>query len=203
MVFDQGAASSRGDAIEPTATYARAAGLPKSRPGMSAAAVPAEPDESQGVPKRQRDLQACVSMLLAPASGAVPVEKRAHRRFPFRRPIGVTPINNGTGRPDRLKSFSAFGIDISTSGICFLGRQLVPARKAMLSLEGPDGNTVYILFEPRWVRFTRGGWYQTGGRLLEVLPPDREAPPHLRLLEAPPDIDELCENSRHPRGKTL
>ncbi len=141
-------------------------------------------------------------MLLSAGSGVnVPVEKRAHRRFPFRRALVVTPINNGTGRPDRVKSFSAFGIDISANGVCFLGRQLVPARKAVLGVEGPNGQMVHMLFEPRWVRFTRGGWYQTGGRLLEVLPPDNEPPPNLRLLETPPELDELCENSRHTHLK--
>ena len=154
--------------------------------------------------RRQRELQACVSMLSSAGSGVtVPVEKRAHRRYPFRRALVVTPITNGTGRPDRAKSFPAFGIDISSSGVCFLGRQLVPARKAVLSVDGPDGEMVHVLFEPRWVRFTRGGWYQTGGRLLEVLPPDTEPAPNLRLLETPPDLDELCENSRHSHLKSL
>jgi hypothetical protein len=161
---------------------------------------PTEPACSE----RRRNLQACIAWLLESGSGDhVPVEKRAHRRFPFRKPITVTPVNNHSGRPDRLKSFSAFGIDISTCGICFLARHLVPARKAVLSAEGPSGELVTLLFEPRWVRFTRGGWYQTGGRLVEVLPEEKEPFLAVRLVDAPPELDELCENSRHSHLKPL
>jgi hypothetical protein len=102
-----------------------------------------------------------------------------------------------------MKSFSAFGIDISTSGICFLARQLVPARKAVLSAEGPNGELATLLFEPRWVRFTRGGWYQTGGRLVEVLPEEQEPFIAVRLVDTPPELDELCENARHSHRKPL
>jgi hypothetical protein len=107
-------------------------------------------------------------------------------------------VSNATGRPDQFKSFPAFGIDISSTGICFLARQLVPVRKAVLSLEGPGEKTVALLFEPRWVRFTRGGWYQTGGRLLEVMAEDNDIMPVLRLMEPPAELLDLCENSRHP-----
>jgi hypothetical protein len=126
------------------------------------------------------------------------VEKRAHRRFPFRRPITITPVSNATGRPDQFKSFPAFGIDISATGICFLARQLVPVRKAVLSMEGPGDKTVALLFEPRWVRFTRGGWYQTGGRLLEVMSEDKDVMPVLRFMDPPTELLDLCENARHP-----
>ncbi len=147
--------------------------------------------------RRQRDLTACVAWLLNSAGNNAPVEKRVHRRFPYRKPISVTPINNTTGRPDSARCFPAFGIDISSNGICLLARQLVPARNAVLSLEGPGQKAVSILFEPRWVRFTRGGWYQTGGKLLEVLQEDVAPYPAFRLLEPPPELEELCEKSRH------
>ena len=158
---------------------------------------PAEPRHESNPPRRQ-ELHACIAWLLESESGdRVPVEKRAHRRYSFRKPLTVTPVNNHSGRPDPLKCFPAFGIDISASGICFLARQLVPARKAVLSLEGPCNKTVPVLFEPRWVRFTRGGWYQTGGRLLEVLQDEKDIMPAVRLLDPPPELDELCEKSRH------
>lgn len=147
--------------------------------------------------QRRQELQSCINWLLQTnAPGPLPIEKRAHRRFPFRRPITITPISNATGRPDQFKSFPAFGIDISSTGICFLARQLVPVRNAVLSLEGPDEKTIALLFEPRWVRFTRGGWYQTGGRLLEVLADDQQAMPVMRLMEPPAELFELCENTR-------
>lgn len=147
--------------------------------------------------RRQRDLSACVAWLLDSAGNNAPVEKRVHRRFPYRKPISVTPINNATGRPDSARCFPAFGIDISSTGICLLARQLVPARNAVLSLEGPGQKSVSLLFEPRWVRFTRGGWYQTGGKLLEVLQEDVAPFPAFRLLEPPPELEALCEKSRH------
>ena len=173
---------------------------------------PATPEPKSGTDQphlgacseRRRNLQASVAWLLESGCGDhVPVEKRAHRRFPFRKPITVTPVNNHSGRPDRTKSFSAFGIDISSCGICFLARELVPARKAVLSAEGPNGEMVTLLFEPRWVRFTRGGWYQTGGRLVEVLPQEKEPFLAVRLVDSPPEPEEFCENSRHSQLKPL
>jgi hypothetical protein len=104
----------------------------------------------------------------------------------YRRPIIVTPVDSATGRPDQLRSFPAFGVDISANGVCFVARQLVAARKAVIVCEGPDELMASFLFEPRWVRFTRGGWYHTGGRLLEVLPSDSEPNRMLRLAELPP-----------------
>jgi hypothetical protein len=149
--------------------------------------------------QRRQDLQSCINWLLQVNSPSqLSVEKRSHRRFPFRRPITITPVSNATGRPDQFKSFPAFGIDISSTGICFLARQLVPVRKAVLSLEGPGDKTVALLFEPRWVRFTRGSWYQTGGRLLEVLSEDGDVMPVMRFMEPPTELLDLCENSRHP-----
>ena len=147
-------------------------------------------------PERWREVSACVAMLLESCSNVqVPVEKRSLRRYPFRRPLTITPVETRTGRPDHAKSFAAFGLDISATGIGFLARQLVPARKAVVTCDGPENRPVSILFEPRWVRFTRGGWYQTGGRLLAVLPNESDAPPRLRLLESPPEAeaDEAVE----------
>jgi hypothetical protein len=51
-----------------------------------------------------------------------------------------------------------------------LSRQLVSTRKAVVTCDATGDRQVNLLFEARWVRFTRGGWYQTGGRLLDVLP---------------------------------
>jgi len=180
-----------------------------SEPKANALAAPKPPHGTdqpveRACSERRRNLQSCVAWLLESGlADRIPVEKRAHRRFSFRKPITVTPVNNHSGQPDRLKSFSAFGIDISSCGICFLARQLVPVRKAVLSAEGPSGEIVTLLFEPRWVRFTRGGWYQTGGRLVEVLPEEKEPFLAVRLVDAPPDLEELCENSRHSHLKPL
>ena len=155
---------------------------------------PAVRDRADGPgPQRWRDLQACVATLLEATCGVrVPTEKRTHRRYAFRRPLTITPVNVVSGRPDRTKSFAAFGFDISSAGISFLARQLVPAQRAVVSCDGPGDRPVNLLFEPRWVRFTRGGWYQTGGRLIEVLPDQTAHTPNLRLLETP-DWDELAE----------
>lgn len=142
-------------------------------------------------PRRWRELHTCVAMLLESACGIqVPTEKRSHRRYPFRRPLTITPVIEQSGRPDRVQSFPAFGFDISSAGISFLARQLLPSRKAVVTCDGFDDRPVNLLFEPRWVRFTRGGWYQTGGRLLEVLPDDTVPAPSLRLIDVPPELIE-------------
>ncbi|GEM_PF-1217919 len=146
---------------------------------------------------RARLVQECVGRLMELCgAGVIPAEKRSHRRFPFRISLAITPVNNITGKVDDLKSFAAFGIDLSSNGLCFLARQLVAARRAVVCCQGPDHQPVNLLFEPRWVRFTRGGWYQTGGRLIDVLSDAPAPPPTLRLFEPPPDLDKLTHNVR-------
>ena len=154
--------------------------------------------EEGSATQRRRGLHECVSWLIESESAChLGAEKRSHRRFPFRRPFTVTPISNATGRPDQFRSFPAFGIDISPTGICFIAHHLVPARRALLSLEGPGGKLVGVLFEPRWVRFTRGGWYQTGGRLVELLQENRDVMPVIGFTMPPLEVLDSCERSRH------
>jgi hypothetical protein len=148
-------------------------------------------------PSRSQQVQECVGRLLELCgAGPAPAEKRSHRRFPFRVSLVITPVNNITGKVDDLKSFAAFGIDLSPTGVCFLARQLVAARRAVVSCEGPDRQPTSLLFEPRWVRFTRGGWYQTGGRLLDVVNEAAPPPPTLRLFDMPPDFEQLTHKVR-------
>ena len=152
--------------------------------------APTRPEEIG--PGRWHEVRGCVAMLLEEACGVpVTVEKRASRRYPFRKPLMITPVQNATGKLDRTKSFSAFGIDVSSSGICFLSRQLVSTRKAVVTCDATGDRQVSLLFEARWVRFTRGGWYQTGGRLLNVLPDDHVPTATLTFSEPPPELDEF------------
>jgi hypothetical protein len=143
-------------------------------------------------PQRWKELRNCVAQLLEANCGIqIPAEKRTVRRYVFRRPLTITPVNDHSGRPDFTRSFVAFGIDISSTGIGFLSRRLVPSRKAIVTCDGPEHRPVSLLFEPRWVRFTRGGWYQTGGRLVAALQDEIQAPT-FPGLEVPPDLEDMA-----------
>ena len=145
----------------------------------------ARPQQSQGVPisvprshptsnslesSRQRDLRECVEGLLEVSWGRrVSLDKRLTQRLPFRKPLTITPVADQSEKPEPSRRFAAFGTEISTTGVGFLARQLVPSRSAVITCDGPDSSLIHLLFHARWVRFTRGGWYQVGGRLMRVL----------------------------------
>ena len=142
---------------------------------------------SEGEPQRWRELHRCVAALLEANCGIhISAEKRTHRRFPFHKPLTITPINDKNGRREPSNSFPAFGIDISSLGMGFLSRQLIPTQQAILTCNAAENAFVNMLFEPRWVRFTRGGWYQIGGRLVDVLDDTSSPAPGLRLMDEPP-----------------
>jgi hypothetical protein len=143
-------------------------------------------------PRRWRELHKCVAGLLETNCGIhISAEKRTQRRFPFHKPLTITPINDKSGQPELGNSFGAFGIDLSSVGIGFLARQLIPTQKAILTCNGSEDAFVNLLFEPRWVRFTRGGWYQIGGRLVDVLDDTTSPAPGVRLMEQPPSLDRF------------
>lgn len=137
------------------------------------------------------DLRGAVARLLeSERRMQVPHEKRESRRFVFRKGVVVTPIEDQSGRLSANLAFSGFGCDVSTTGFGFVARQLLPSRRAVVSFHVADAERLHILFDARWVRFTHGGWYQIGGRFIELVP---------RCSE----LDTSCESERKASDEGL
>jgi hypothetical protein len=62
------------------------------------------------------------------------------------------------------------GKDLSERGLGFYHQAPLPYRRAIVTLEDASGRVVSLLMDLSWCRFTRHGWYDSGGRFLKLIP---------------------------------
>jgi hypothetical protein len=99
------------------------------------------------------------------------VERRRETRYPFPCLIHLTPVGVDGVTPEG-ETMVVVGRDLSEHGVGFYHRTALPFRRMIASIECGRGNWIAFLVDLSWCRFTRGGWYESGGRLLQsVLSP--------------------------------
>lgn len=94
-------------------------------------------------------------------------ERRRDKRFAFPRPIHLTPVDD-TDRPVG-ETIVVLGKHLSEGGLDFYHEAPLPYRRAVASIETGAGQWVSLSMVLTWCRFTRHGWYENGGRFLEVV----------------------------------
>lgn len=94
------------------------------------------------------------------------LERRRDERFPFPRPLRVTPTDD-EGRPVD-EPLMAAGKQISERGLGFFHAQPLPHRSVAVALERRDGTSVSFLLRLRWCRFLGHGLYESGGYFLRT-----------------------------------
>lgn len=99
----------------------------------------------------------------------VPVERRREIRHPFPHLIQLTPVGRDGITPEG-ESVVVAGKDISEHGLGFFHPKPLPYRRMIVSIETPNEQWVSFLVDLRWCRFTRQGWYESGGRFLKPAP---------------------------------
>jgi hypothetical protein len=82
------------------------------------------------------------------------------------------------------------GKQLSENGLGFFHQQPLPYRRMIVSLDQGRGQWLGLIIDLSWCRFTKFGWYESGGRLLEVVTsPLNTAPmyaaPQLNVLREP------------------
>jgi hypothetical protein len=113
------------------------------------------------------DARAQVWSLLA---GMYPpgTERRRDQRYPFPRLFVLTPVD-----PETLARMgppvTAAGKHLSESGVSFYHPDPLPHRWVIASVENGEGHTLNFLVDLDWCRFTRQGWYESGGRFLKAI----------------------------------
>lgn len=113
----------------------------------------------------RRQVWTLLSGLYPPAR---PVERRCEQRFAFPHLIYLTPAD--TGCVDVHESVVVIGKCLSEHGLGFFHQHPIAHRYVIASLEAHDGRWFAFLVDLRWCRFTHHGWYDSGGRLLQVVP---------------------------------
>jgi hypothetical protein len=96
------------------------------------------------------------------------LEKRHENRYPFPYLIHLTPVAEDGITPEG-KSIAVVGKHLSNRGLGFYHPKPVPYRRMIASLEC-NGHWLGFLIDIRWCRFTKQGWYESGGRFLQSVP---------------------------------
>jgi hypothetical protein len=96
------------------------------------------------------------------------LERRHESRYAFPYLIHVTPVADD-GISPQGESTVVVGKHISERGLGFYHPKPLPYRRMIVSLEF-NGHWLGFLIDLRWTRFTKQGWYESGGRLLQLAP---------------------------------
>lgn len=98
------------------------------------------------------------------------VERRSEQRYPYPCLITLWPMDVN-GRVPTGPPMTVVGKHLSERGLGFFHPQPLAARLVIVSLEKVDGRTFSFLLDVHRCRFTRQGWYESGGRLLAAVNP--------------------------------
>jgi hypothetical protein len=96
-------------------------------------------------------------------------ERRADQRFPYPSLLYLTPVAEN-GYDPVGESVVVVGKHLSERGVGFYYREPLPYRRMIASLELPQNQWAGFLIDITWCRFTQHGWYDSGGRFIQVVP---------------------------------
>lgn len=136
------------------------------------------------------DVSQRVSTLIAALypQGAL-VDRRREQRYPYPHLVYLTPLAEDGVTPHG-DNIVVSGKQLSENGLGFFHQQPLPHRRMIVSLDQGRGQWLGFIIDLSWCRFTKFGWYESGGRLLEVVTSPLNtastyAAPQLNLVRAP------------------
>lgn len=95
-------------------------------------------------------------------------ERRNGHRAQFTELIQLTPLDEET-QEAAGETHSVQGRDLSLHGASFIHQEPLPFRTVGLTFDLPSGARATIILRLTWCRFTRQGWYESGGRFLKPI----------------------------------
>ena len=129
--------------------------------------MPGTPVTEAAAPKWD-SLQEQVRFLLAEGyPWGEDLRRRAQRRYPYPQLIFVTPVDED-GRSAE-ETFVCCCKDLSARGVGLFHPQPLESRRVILTFSRMAEQNVSLLAVLDWCRFTRHGWYESGGRLLRAV----------------------------------
>lgn len=109
-----------------------------------------------------------VQRVLAAAVAKPSVQRREHQRVPYPTLIKLEPVDPATLEVQD-HPVVVVGKHLSEQGIGFFHRDPMPHRFLAAVLELDGGTSIRLLINVSWCRFTRHGWYESGGKFIRVL----------------------------------
>jgi hypothetical protein len=95
------------------------------------------------------------------------IERRRDNRYPFPCLIHLTPVCDDDVTPNG-EPVVVVGKQLSERGFSFYHRDPIAHRRMIASLESKRGHWLAFLIDLSWCRFSKGGWYESGGRFLQT-----------------------------------
>ena len=114
-----------------------------------------------------------VEALLARLHPDVAHERRRDERVAIPVLFRLTPINVDRQALEHETSI-VVGKNISRRGLCFYHEWPIPHRRALISVAQTGLGDFAAEIDISWCRFTRPGWYESGGRLIRLAIPETE-----------------------------
>jgi hypothetical protein len=96
------------------------------------------------------------------------LERRRDNRYPFPCLVHLTPVGRDGITPEG-ETVVVVGKHLSERGFGFYHQSPLPHRRMIASLESSKGQWLGFLIDLNWCRFTKGGWYESGGRFLQAV----------------------------------
>ena len=96
------------------------------------------------------------------------IDRRSERRYPYPYLVRLIPLDDD-GTVLQNEAVVAVGKHLSDRGIGFYHPKPLPHRQMIVSLEASDGTASAFVVDLGWCRFTRQGWYESGGKFVDVL----------------------------------
>lgn len=126
-------------------------------------------------------IEALVSRLHPP----IERERRHDDRIAIPVLFRLTPLDSNR-EPIESQAAIVVGKNISRRGLSFFHEQPTPYRRAIIELAQPGLGSFAAEIDVNWCRFTRPGWYESGGRLIRLVSRDFN---HARNFAGPFVVD--------------
>ncbi len=127
-----------------------------------------------------------IESLLFRVNPRVALERRRDERIAIPVLFRLTPLDTDR-QPVEIESAFVVGKNISRRGMSFFHERPIPYRRALIALAQPGLGDFDAEIDVSWCRFTRPGWYESGGRLIRsavrAIHPDGDATGRAELLQ--------------------
>ena len=101
---------------------------------------------------------------MAPRSSTAPLQRFAYPQLLYL----TTTLADGRSPGDQ--TIVVVGKTLSEGGLGFFHREAFAERHVIASLPNHEHRYVGFLLDITWCRYTTLGWYESGGRFLELVP---------------------------------
>ncbi|MHC4402218.1 MAG: hypothetical protein ACYTG0_21330 [Planctomycetota bacterium] len=108
------------------------------------------------------------SVLGALCPAASRIERRSGRRYPYPYLVHLAPVADDGLTPEG-ETLVVVGKHLSEHGLGFYHPKPLPYRRMIASFETAKGERLRFLIDVSWCRFTKQGWYESGGRFLQAM----------------------------------